>query len=105
MLPLVEELALGFGDRSDWTPGCEDASRVESIAARLGLVGDDTKVVGDACHWIGGGAKPLQLRMSRVAASPTEKHRLRKKRFAPQGNQAGGVEITGMDSPEAHAAV
>lgn len=40
MLPLVEELPLGFGDRSDRTFGCYDASCVEREAARLGLVGD-----------------------------------------------------------------
>ena len=105
MLPLVEELPFGLRDNAGRTSGYDDPSRVESVAARLGLVGDDTKVAGDACRWVGGAAKALQLRMSRVAASPTEKHRLRKKGFAPQGNQAGGIEMARMDSPEAHKAV
>jgi hypothetical protein len=28
-----------------------------------------------------------------------------KKGFSPQGNQAGGIEVAWMDSPEAHEAV
>jgi hypothetical protein len=30
---------------------------------------------------------------------------LRKQGFAPQGNQAGGIEVARMDSPEAHEIV
>ena len=105
MLPLVEELPFGLGDRSYRSSGCDDARRVEHVTAGLGLVGDDTKVAGDTRQRVGGGAKPLQLRMSRVAASPTEKHRLGKKGFAPQSNEAGGIEMARMDSPEAHETV
>ena len=105
MLPLVQELPFGLGDRSNRTSGCDDASRVKRVAARLGLVGDDTKVAGDARQRIGGGSKTLQLRVPCVAARATEKHGLREERFAPQCNQAGGVEMARMDSPETHEAV
>lgn len=102
MLPLVEELSLGLEDRSDGKSGCDNASRIERVTAGLGLVDDDTKVVDDACHGVGGGAKTLKLRVPRVAASATKKHRLRKQGFAPQSHQAGGIKIARMDSPEAH---
>ena len=105
MLPLVEELPFGLGDRSGRTFGCDDACPVESVAARLGLVGDDAKVAGDACRWVGGGPKTLQLRVPRVAAGSTEKHCLRKKGFAPEGNQAGGIEMARVEGPETHEAV
>src|SRR3954470_21694509 len=81
MLPLVQELSFGLGDRSSWTSGCDDASRVERIAARGGLAGDDTQVVGDEGQWVVGATEALQLRVPSVAARATEKHRLRKERF------------------------
>ena len=71
MLPLVEELPLVSAMASDRASGSDDASRVERVAARLGLVGDGTKVAGDARYWVGGGAKTLQSRVPRVAASAT----------------------------------
>lgn len=102
VLPLVEELPFGLGDRSNRILRCDDASCVERVAAGLGLVGDDTKVPGDGCHWVGGSAKTLQLRVTRIAAGATEKHRLRKKGFAPQCNEAGGIEMARMECPKAH---
>ena len=104
VLPLIEELPFGLGDRSNRSFRCDDTSCVERVAAGLGLVGDHTKVAGDGCHRVGGGAKTLELRVSRVAASATEKHRLSKKGFAPQCNEASGIEMARMKSPEAHEA-
>ena len=102
MLPLVEKLPFGLRDGPDRTSGCEDPSSVERVAARSGLIGDDTKVCGDARHWVGGGAKTLQLRMLPVATRATKEHCLSEERFAPECNQAGGVEMTRMESPETH---
>src|SRR5690349_17775930 len=78
MLPLVEELSFGLGDAAGRTSGCHDEIRVEGVAARFGLVGDDAKVAGDVCRRIGSAAKTLELRVPGVAASATEKHGLRK---------------------------
>ena len=105
MLPLVQELPSGLGDRSSRTAGCDDARRVERVAARRGLVGDGTKVGSDAGLRVGGGPKPLQLWVLCVAASAIEEDRLRQERFAPQCNQAGGVEMARMDGPETHQIV
>lgn len=102
MLPLVEELSFGLGDGSAETAGCDDASSVECVAARGGLASDDAKVSGDAWFWVRGGEKTLELRVPRVTASATEEHRLREKRLAPECNQAGGVEMARMESPETH---
>ena len=105
VLPLVEELPLGLGDRSTRTFRCYDTSGVERVAAGLGLVGDHTKVAGDGCHRVGSGAKTVQLRVTRIAASATEKHGLRKEGFAPECNEASGVEMARMECPEAHEGV
>ena len=86
MLPLVQQLPFGLGDRSDWSSGRDDAGWVERVATGLGLIGDGAKVVCDACHWVGGRAETVKLRVPRVATSATEKHRLRKKGFAPKCN-------------------
>jgi len=102
VLPLVEELPFGLRDTSIRTFRCDDESCVERIASGLRLLGYDTKVTGDACHRVGGGAKTLQLRVTRVAASATEKHRLRKKGLAPQCDEAGGIEMARVESPETH---
>ena len=102
MLPLVQQLPTGLGDRSIRTTGRDDASRVERVAARRGLVGDGTQVGGDAGEWVGGGSKTLQLRVPRVAASATEQHCLREECLAPQCHQTGGVEMVRMDGPQTH---
>jgi hypothetical protein len=105
MLPLVQELPFGLGDRSNGTFRCDDTSCVERVAAGLGLAGNHTKVGGDGCHRVGSGAKTLQLRVTRVAASATEELGLRKESFAPQCNEASGVEMARIECPEAHEAV
>ena len=102
MLPLVQQLPTRLGDRSNRTTERDDASRVERVAARRGLVGDGSQVGGDAGEWIGRGSKTLQLRVLRIATSAAEQHCLRKERLAPQCNQAGGVEVAWMDGPETH---
>jgi len=105
MLLLIKELALGLEDGADRSSGLDDESSVKRVATRSCLVGDDTKVAGDTCRWVGGGAKTVELRVSGVAASSTEKHRLRQESLAPQSNQAGGIEMSRMHSPEAHEAM
>jgi hypothetical protein len=105
MLPLVEELPFGLGDRPDKSFGCDDPSRVERVAARGRLVSDDTKVAGDAGHGVGSSANTPQLRVPRIAASATKEHGLRKQGFAPECYEAGGVEMAGMESPKTHEAV
>lgn len=102
MLPLEEELSLRLGDRSSRILRRDDAPDVERIAAALGLRGDDPKVARDARRRLGRGAKTLQLRVASVAARATEQHCLREQGFAPQCNEADGVEMTRMDGPDAH---
>jgi len=105
VLPFVQKLPSRLGDRPRRISGCDDASPVERVAARLGLVGDGAQVAGDAPLRVGGSTKTLELRVPRVAARASEKHRLRKERFAPQCDQTGGVEMARMDCPETHEAV
>lgn len=83
MFPLVEKLALRFGYTFDPTSRADNPSAVKGVAARLGFVGNETKVRRDARHRMGGGAKTLQLRVLRVPASATEQHCLREEGFAP----------------------
>ena len=78
------------------------ARKVMELTPHKLLVGDGAKVAGDARLRVGGSLKPLQLRVPSVAARAPEQHRLREERFAPQGDEAGGVEVAGMDGPETH---
>jgi hypothetical protein len=102
MLPFVEELPLRLGDARDGGSRCDDASRVERVAARGGLIRNGPQVGGDGFHGVGRGAKALQLRVPRVAARATEEHRLREEGLSPEGDEAGSVEMTRMHSPETH---
>lgn len=105
MLPLVEELAPGLGDGPDNTSRCYDTSRVERVAACGGFGSDGTEITGDAGPRIGGRLKTLELRVPGVAAGATKKDRLREKSFAPECNQAGGVEMARVKGPETHEIV
>lgn len=105
MLPLVDELPFRLEDRSAGTSGCDDTCRIERVPARSRLIGNGTKVDGDAGHWIVRAAKALQLRVSRVAARATEEHCLRKECLAPESDEAGGVEMARVECPETHQAV
>src|SRR6185369_7897212 len=102
MLPLVEELPLRLGDTRRRAFGGDDARRVERVATRGGLVRDGSEVGGDGGRGVGRGAKALQLWVPRVAASATEQHRLREEALPPEGDEAGGVEMTRVQSPETH---
>lgn len=105
MLPFMEKLTLRLGEAWDSALGGDDASRVEGVTARGGLGRDGAKVGADECRGIGGGLKALELRVTCVAARATEEHCLRKEGFPPEGNQAGGVEMTRMQGPETHETI
>jgi hypothetical protein len=47
----------------------------------------------------------LELRVTRVAARATEEDCLREEGFPPEGDEAGGVEMTRMKGPETHETV
>jgi len=47
--------------------------------------------------------KSRELRMVSIASSLTAQHRSCQQRLAPQCNQALGIEVARMDSPETHA--
>lgn len=51
---------------------------------------------------IGVAAEPNELRMMAIAFGLAAEDLLREERFTPQGNKTLGVEIFGMQCPDAH---
>ena len=105
MVPLVQKLALGLGDRPDTASGCHNTGCVEVVATCGGLLTDGDKIPGDTLHWVSSRAKALQLWMPCVAASTAEQYGLREQGLAPQRNEPDAVEMTGMEGPETHEIV
>lgn len=100
MAPFVEELTAGFGDAA-----VEGAARdfpcIEVVLARFGLARDGGKKRGDRGARIRLFLKPEELGVMAVTLGTTGEDFLGEQSFAPGGDEALGVEIAGMEGPEA----
>jgi len=78
-----------------------DLRFIEAIAATSGFARDVAKVGSDGRARVRLFAKALQLRVMRVAAREAGEDGLRQQRLAPERDEAFGVEVLGMEGPEA----
>lgn len=102
VLSLELELAERDGDRRARRAPA-DLRGVERVAATIGLGEDGVEVPGDRGERLGVPAEPLELRVAAVAPGLAVKHRLREESLPPEGDEPTGVEMLGMQRPEAHA--
>lgn len=101
MRPLIAKLPAGDWDAGDCGHGLE-LMGIEFIAARLGFVEHCGEVVVDGVQWRCMFPKSRQLRMRLVPSGLSGKHSLGQKSLPPQGHQALGIEVLGMNGPQAH---
>ena len=98
--PLVLELAAGHREDRARAHGA-DAAAVEAVAAAGGLVGDAGEVLVDGRDGSAGGAEALELRVVAVAARPAAQNGAGEQALAPEGDEAPGVEVRGVEAPDA----
>ena len=101
MLPFVKQLLVGC---CDFPAGLRGGNfpAVEFVAAPGGFNVNSPEITRNCRHGIGLGAEPGQLRMLPVPPGLVLQNFLREQRFAPQRHQPFGVEIAGMNRPQAH---
>lgn len=102
MTPLVAELPRSHGNRLR-VPQPAQLLSVERISASGRLVENAAEVDRDRPLSIVMLAEAVQLRMMTIPARLTPQHRLRKKRLTPERDQPCGIEILGMQGPEAQS--
>ena len=102
--PLEFKLADGLGKAHAGTRATE-LSAVESEATTLRLSVNVSEVGIDECDRVRPGLEAVKLGMMAIAASAPEKNLASKERFAPEGRESPGIEITRVDGPESHEAV
>lgn len=99
--PFVIALADGDADRRAAGRSVE-FRRVEAIAPRPGFVVDRLQVYIDGGDRIGLCLEALELRMLPIAAGLPAQHLAGEQGFAPQRDQADGIEVARVQGPDAH---
>jgi hypothetical protein len=82
-----------------------DLRAVEPISTSCCLGVHYGEVRVDGGDWIARGPKALELRMTAVPPGASAQDGPRQQPFTPEGHKAGGVQVTRMQGPEAHASV
>ncbi len=98
VLPLTSQLALGHAQSLRGAPPGNER-RVEAITAARRFTVDFGKVRGDCGDRGRAFAKADELRVCTVAARAAPQHGLGEQALAPHSDQAGGVEMPGMEGP------
>jgi len=92
MGPFEVELSTRNGDATR-RPRPTDFLRRKAIAARRSLFVNGAQILSNATDGRRVCAKLKQLRVMSVTLRAAPEHRLRKKRFAPEGYQSASVEV------------
>ena len=98
MHPLVAELS---GIRRHFRDGRTgtDAGAIEIVSAPFCFVAHSMEIRVDARNWPGMFAKALELRMVFVALRLAPEDGTGEEPFTPEGDEALGIEIPGVQSP------
>lgn len=102
MRPLVKQLAVGFR-QLDFDAAASDFGNIKLIAAADGFVVNRFEKRRNGGGGFCVGAKAVELRMMPVAFGLAAQDFLCQQGFAPEGDQAFGVEIFRVQRPQAHA--
>ena len=102
MLPLKRQLS-PRGRHLEPRPERSDFAAIERVPPRRGLNQDRPKISIDRAEWQSLRAKALELRMVAIAPGLSSEDCASKQAFAPERDQAPGVEILGMNGPESHS--
>lgn len=101
MFPLVEELAFGFLQLDRFAVR-DDFGGVKGVTPARGLCVDGFEIRGNGDDRVTVRAETNELRVVPVAFGQPAQDFLREESFAPEGDKALGVEVFGMQSPDAH---
>jgi hypothetical protein len=101
MLPFISELPLSRAE-SDASAPRTDLLSIERIPSFFRLNRHRSKISVDCStrRWMR--AKTLELRMVAVSLRRASEYRAREQALSPECNQTFGVEVLGMERPEAH---
>jgi len=101
MLPFALELTARNGETTTRARRSDPLGR-EAVAAICCVLMNAAQILTDATNRRRVRAKPKELRVMLVAPRSASEHGLREKRFPPESNQALGVEILRMKTPDPH---
>lgn len=101
VLPFIFELSACHRYAGDDARVCYECG-IEMISPINCIRVDFDQIRSDGIHGRMKGAKTAQLRMPGVSACFTGQHSLGKQRFAPKGDQALRVEVSGVERPKTH---
>ena len=102
--PFVEQLTFGFLNSSGELRG-RNLGGVELVGAKNSLVMDTAEERRDGGRRVGHGLKANELRVVLVALCFSAQNLLGQQRFAPQRDDARGVEVFRMKRPQSHLSV
>lgn len=101
MLPFIKELPVGALDLK-LSAIRRDFTRVEGIAAGLGLGEHDAEISIDRCAGDRVSPEALKLRMMPIADGFAAQGSPRQEGFPPESDQAFRVKILGVEGPDSH---
>ena len=101
VLPFALELTARNGETATCSRRSDPRGR-EAVAAICCVLMNAAQILTDAANRRRVRAKPKQLRVMLVALCLAPEHGLREERFPPESNQALGVEILRMKTPDPH---
>jgi len=99
--PFERELSSGFRDAMP-CHGAAELAGIEVVTTPHRLVIDRSEIGVEACDRIRLVPKPDQLGMVTIPTGPPPQHDARQERLAPQRDESTGIEVLGMQRPEAH---